>query len=263
MHRGLAGEALLDSYCAERRPVGQANADLSVRNFQETLRVARALGLDPGLAGSAARAAGLVDRALPGVGRGAFSAALTLGRLPLSRWSPLRPGRGSDASPPGPRCGLGLPVPPRAGGDGARRGGQRGGRRRRPALEGARTGPPRRRLRAERRGGLSPAALPARAPRAAGSGGPGGGCNPPGVFAGPRARGPPRAPGAHGRLVGLCAVAWGGGGAGGAGPVPRRSARWIISPLAFFTRLLQTPARRRLRRVLCSAPLVSSAGSRC
>ena len=128
VHRGLAGEALLDSYCAERRPVGQANADLSVRNFQETLRVARALGLDPGLAGSAARAAGLVDRALPGVGRGAFSAALTLGRLPLSRWSPLRPAQlqkvrrlldgGQTLRLQFPAADLGFRYPPERGEEG-------------------------------------------------------------------------------------------------------------------------------------------------
>lgn len=91
VHRGLAGDNLLESYDVERRPVGQANADLSVQNFRETVRVARTLGLDPGLAEVAAGAAGLVDRALPGVGASAFSAALALGRMPLSRRSPLQP----------------------------------------------------------------------------------------------------------------------------------------------------------------------------
>ena len=128
VHQGLAGEELLESYCAERRPVGQANADLSVRNFQETLRVARTLGLDPGLAGSTARAAGLVDRALPGVGQGVFSAALTLGRLPLSRWSPLRPAQlqkvrrllngGQTLRLQFPAADLGFQYPPARGEEG-------------------------------------------------------------------------------------------------------------------------------------------------
>lgn len=44
---GRAGEGLLRSYGAERRPIAQANADLSVANFQDAVRVPQALGLDP------------------------------------------------------------------------------------------------------------------------------------------------------------------------------------------------------------------------
>ena len=45
--RGQAGKELLGSYSAERRPVAQANADLSVANFQDAIRIPQALGLDP------------------------------------------------------------------------------------------------------------------------------------------------------------------------------------------------------------------------
>lgn len=44
---GNAGEALLDSYDAERRPVAMRNVRLSVRNFNRTLDVVRAIGLPP------------------------------------------------------------------------------------------------------------------------------------------------------------------------------------------------------------------------
>ena len=49
--QGLApngGAGLLRSYGAERRPVARANAALSVRNFEETLRVARGALAHPG-----------------------------------------------------------------------------------------------------------------------------------------------------------------------------------------------------------------------
>ena len=45
--QGQAGEDLLRSYGAERRPIAQANADLSVANFQDAIRIPQALGLDP------------------------------------------------------------------------------------------------------------------------------------------------------------------------------------------------------------------------
>lgn len=51
---GRADPALLSSYQPERKPVAQANAALSVSNWQEAIRVPQALGLDP-------RAASLVN----------------------------------------------------------------------------------------------------------------------------------------------------------------------------------------------------------
>ena len=82
--QGLApngGAGLLRSYGAERRPVARANAALSVRNFEETLRVARAAGLaPPSVAAAAAEAA---RAAAPWLGRrqahGLFAAAKRAG----------------------------------------------------------------------------------------------------------------------------------------------------------------------------------------
>ena len=50
MIQGSAREALLDSYGAERRAIALANTALSVANWEEALRVPRALGLDPAAA---------------------------------------------------------------------------------------------------------------------------------------------------------------------------------------------------------------------
>lgn len=44
---GEATEALLDTYGPERRPVAEANTQLSVSNWKEALRFPQALGLDP------------------------------------------------------------------------------------------------------------------------------------------------------------------------------------------------------------------------
>lgn len=44
---GAASPQLLDSYQAERRPVAQANTDLSVANWHEAVKVPKVLGLDP------------------------------------------------------------------------------------------------------------------------------------------------------------------------------------------------------------------------
>jgi hypothetical protein len=51
---GRADPTLLSSYQPERKPVAQANAALSINNWQEAIRVPQALGLDP-------RAASLVN----------------------------------------------------------------------------------------------------------------------------------------------------------------------------------------------------------
>lgn len=45
--KGTASPKLLESYQAERKPVAQANTDLSVANWHEAVRVPRVLGLDP------------------------------------------------------------------------------------------------------------------------------------------------------------------------------------------------------------------------
>ncbi len=45
--KGRADGKLLQSYGAERRPIAQANADLSVANFQDAIKIPQALGLDP------------------------------------------------------------------------------------------------------------------------------------------------------------------------------------------------------------------------
>lgn len=47
VHKGISSLQLLDSYQAERRPVAQANTDLSVANWHEAVKVPRILGLDP------------------------------------------------------------------------------------------------------------------------------------------------------------------------------------------------------------------------
>ena len=44
---GTAAPQLLDSYHAERRPVAQANTNLSVANWHEAVKVPKVLGLDP------------------------------------------------------------------------------------------------------------------------------------------------------------------------------------------------------------------------
>lgn len=54
---GIASGQLLASYQAERKPVAQANTDLSVANWHEAVRVPKVLGLDP-------RAASLLNAAV-------------------------------------------------------------------------------------------------------------------------------------------------------------------------------------------------------
>ena len=69
---GTASPQLLDSYQAERRPVAQANTDLSVANWHEAVKVPKVLGLDP-------RAANLLNAV---VGSGPMSL------LPSGDWKP-------------------------------------------------------------------------------------------------------------------------------------------------------------------------------
>ena len=70
--KGTASSQLLDSYQAERRPVAQANTDLSVTNWHEAVKVPKVLGLDP-------RAANLLNTL---VGSGPMSL------LPSGDWEP-------------------------------------------------------------------------------------------------------------------------------------------------------------------------------
>ena len=55
--KGSASRQLLASYQAERKPVAQANTDLSVANWHEAVQVPKVLGLDP-------RAANLLNAAV-------------------------------------------------------------------------------------------------------------------------------------------------------------------------------------------------------
>lgn len=55
--KGTASPTLLASYQAERKPVAQANTDLSVANWHEAVKVPKVLGLDP-------RAANLLNAAV-------------------------------------------------------------------------------------------------------------------------------------------------------------------------------------------------------
>jgi hypothetical protein len=86
-----ADPALLSTFQPERKPVAQANADLSVDNWHEAIRVPQALGLDPA-------AAGLVNKVvttapLPaGVASWLLDAALTAGRGFANAVIPLRRG---------------------------------------------------------------------------------------------------------------------------------------------------------------------------
>ncbi|KAG1678055.1 hypothetical protein FOA52_000851 [Chlamydomonas sp. UWO 241] len=76
---GRAGEGLLDSYEAERKPIAEANTRLSVANYDAALAVPRALGLDPRAAALAASAVAAVP--LPrAMGSFLLEGALSMGR---------------------------------------------------------------------------------------------------------------------------------------------------------------------------------------
>jgi len=86
---GSADPALLATYQPERRPIAQANADLSVNNWHEAIRIPQALGLDPA---AASLVNNLVTNApLPGsVASWLLDAALAAGRTVASAVVPLR-----------------------------------------------------------------------------------------------------------------------------------------------------------------------------
>ena len=68
--KGTASQRLLASYQAERKPVAQANTDLSVANWHEAMKVPKVLGLDPRAANflNAAVASGPVSLLPSGTG---------------------------------------------------------------------------------------------------------------------------------------------------------------------------------------------------
>ncbi len=75
-----SSDALLDSYDAERRPVAAHNAVLSLRNYERSLRVPKALGLDADQAKALAESAAATGIAVP---RAVFEGVLAMGRRPL------------------------------------------------------------------------------------------------------------------------------------------------------------------------------------
>lgn len=83
---GQAGPQLLGSYEAERRPVAQANTQLSVRNWEEATEVPRALGLDPSAASALQAIAGSpITAQLPSGGARGVVLACSLCGCTLSR----------------------------------------------------------------------------------------------------------------------------------------------------------------------------------
>jgi hypothetical protein len=90
-----AEPALLASYQPERRPVAQANADLSVNNWHEAIRVPQALGLDPGAADLVNKVVSNVPLPAP-VASWLLDAALTAGRGVANAVIPLRRGALQD-----------------------------------------------------------------------------------------------------------------------------------------------------------------------
>jgi hypothetical protein len=90
-----ADPALLSTYQPERKPVAQANANLSVNNWHEAIRVPQALGLDPDAAGLVNKV--VTNAPLPaGVASCLLDAALTAGRGLANAVIPLRRGALQD-----------------------------------------------------------------------------------------------------------------------------------------------------------------------
>jgi hypothetical protein len=102
---GAAGDRLIDSYEAERRPVALANTALSLANWRQAVRVPQALGLDPYLAGAFNAAVSSVP--LPAaLGRGLLQAGAfrvdgtRCARTPPARCPSRLPSYPESASPP-------------------------------------------------------------------------------------------------------------------------------------------------------------------
>ncbi|KAK9800880.1 hypothetical protein WJX73_005015 [Symbiochloris irregularis] len=98
--RGKAGPQLLSSYEAERRPVAQANTNLSVTNWHEAMAVPRALGLDPAAASylQAVVASGPVSMLPRGLARSMLEGGLAVGRMAAGARGPGKSWRSSRVS---------------------------------------------------------------------------------------------------------------------------------------------------------------------
>ncbi|QDZ17809.1 putative polyketide hydroxylase [Chloropicon primus] len=91
--RGSACPSILHTYSRERRKIAIKNTCLSIANFEETVKVARAFGLDPGLASGVLKVISQATKISPlqqPLERFGES-LLTLGKLQTSSLSPLRP----------------------------------------------------------------------------------------------------------------------------------------------------------------------------
>lgn len=87
-----ASPMLLDSYQAERKPVAQANTDLSVANWHEAVKVPKALGLDPRAANllKAVVGSGPMSLLPEGFGRAALDFGLAAGLSVSGLYGPLK-----------------------------------------------------------------------------------------------------------------------------------------------------------------------------
>lgn len=82
LRHGADPEPLLSSYDWERRSVSLHNAQLSVHNWREALRVPRALGLDPRAANLVASAASVLPSPVArAVTEGLLGLGLSMGGL--------------------------------------------------------------------------------------------------------------------------------------------------------------------------------------
>ncbi|KAA6420769.1 MAG: hypothetical protein FRX49_09346 [Trebouxia sp. A1-2] len=87
-----ASPKLLDSYQAERKPVAQANTDLSVANWHEAVKVPKVLGLDPRAANllNAVVGSGPMSLLPKGFGRAALDFGLAAGLSVSGLYGPLK-----------------------------------------------------------------------------------------------------------------------------------------------------------------------------
>jgi hypothetical protein len=91
--RGLAHPSVLETYSEERRRIAIKNTCLSISNFKETVKVARAFGLDPGLANgvvnllSSGQQVPYIQKTVEAFG----DSLLSLGKMQTSPLNPLRP----------------------------------------------------------------------------------------------------------------------------------------------------------------------------
>ncbi|DBA95796.1 TPA: hypothetical protein ACH3X1_001346 [Trebouxia sp. C0004] len=90
-----ASPKLLNSYQAERKPVAQANTDLSVANWHEAVKVPKVLGLDPRAANllNAVVGSGPMSLLPKGFGRAALDFGLAAGLSVSGLYGPLKQSR--------------------------------------------------------------------------------------------------------------------------------------------------------------------------